>query len=164
MNTPNYQVVDREGNSHWISRSCAVCVIPFFSKSDLDWYVPVGKRSSDLELFPGFFGLPGGYLDWGETLAEAGVREVQEELGLNLYDYGGLKFQPDFVQSSPYQDEKQNITHRFIFHQRVKNLPPLKPSEETPEVKWLPLGEIIYERLAFNHNEIIRWAYGQLNL
>ena len=161
MSTPNFQITDKDTNKkYWIARNVAVCVIPFFAKSPTEIYVPLGQRSQKLELYPGYWGLPCGYLDWDESLQEAAKREVNEELGLDLT--GIINPQPDYVTSNPKQDELQNVTCRFITYSQVKELPTLITSNETPQVKWLELSDLFFDNLAFNHKEIIEWAYQRL--
>jgi 8-oxo-dGTP pyrophosphatase MutT (NUDIX family) len=35
--------------------------------------------------FPGYWGFPGGLVDFGETPQQAGIREAQEEIGVEFY-------------------------------------------------------------------------------
>ena len=165
MNQPNFQVTDANSDKkYWISRSCAVCVIPIFVKSFTDFYVPLGKRSSDMPQEPNKYGLVCGYLDWGETLQEAALRETREELGLNLEILGGLPEQPNFVCSDPQEDALQNITHRFIAKYFVSSLPTLYCGPEVSNTKWLSNMDLLCleETLAFNHFEIIKWAFQRM--
>jgi len=60
------------------------------------------KRGADP--FKGFWGTPGGYVEWDETVEDAVKREVKEELGL---DTTSLKFVG--LYSAPERHPKQCI-------------------------------------------------------
>jgi len=51
------------------------------------FYTPSGEKVLITEYSPGLYGLPGGHIDEGETPDEAMTRELQEELGLMVYDF-----------------------------------------------------------------------------
>lgn len=159
-NRPNQQITDTTGKQHWISRSTAVVAVPLFYVRGTP-YTPLGKRASTKELFPNYWGLPCGFIDWGESAAEAVRREVWEELGLELTPEM-VNGQPDWVVSDPNPGENETISLRFIIRVVTDgNLPRLVCSGETPEVRWLTLDEEgVWKRhqLAFNHCEIIEWA------
>lgn len=58
----------------------AVCVLlPTESKAFGSRYIAISRRDSTTE-----FGIPGGKVDAGETVVQAAVREIEEELQLNL--------------------------------------------------------------------------------
>lgn len=115
---------------------------------------------------PGKWGLPGGYLDYDETAGEAIVREIWEELGLNIpqlqsqYSFKGALDQPYYVGSRPLR--LQNVSLRFpmmFFLESTTQLPPLQPQvavDEVAETRWYELGEAINMQLAFNHNGIMK--------
>ncbi len=163
MSTPNFQVEATDGNWYWISRSVAVVAIPLFH-CDGSIYVPLGKRSPSMNLYPNFFGIPCGFLDWGESASEAVEREVFEELGIKLSDYCfGINPQPDAVISTPNPAENETVSLRFVIHCTVDALPDLKPdATETTEAVWMQVSafDISWKNthLAFNHTEIIDWA------
>lgn len=166
-NRPNFQVTDEvTGEKHWISRSVAVVAIPFFSCGGFVW-VPMGVRSDEMPTCPGQWGLPCGFLDWGETAAEAVRREVWEEIGLELSPMD-VDPQPDAVMSDPAGDDAQVVSLRFIVRKVVDRLPSLKAGDEVTSVDWFPafreeaeggsaeLGQSM--NLAFNHGELIEWG------
>ena len=164
-NRPNWQATSKDvSDGRWISRSCAVLVIPFFHTLSGEAYVPLGKRADCMPQHPGSWGLPCGYLDWDESLAACGRREVFEEIGLEL---GALDIrpQPDYVASEPMTDSLQNVTHRFIVHKFLDNeaLPLLKPGREVSEARWFDVSKLREDTLdyAFNHLDIIQWALKQ---
>lgn len=113
-------------------------------------------------LQPGEWGIPCGFLDWGESAAEAVDREVQEELGIRLTEYGNIPNQPSLVVSEPNPAENETVSLRFVVDCNVDNLPTLTPGmPEVTDVRWLEIAWSIAwqeEKLAFNHTEIIKWA------
>lgn len=163
MSTPNFQIEAIDGKKYWISRSIAVVAIPLFHCDGLI-YVPLGKRSPKMNLYPDFWGIPCGFLDWGESASEAVEREVLEELGIKLSDYCfGVNPQPDAVMSTPNPSENETVSLRFIIHCAVDKLPELKPDgSETIDSLWLKVSAFDDSwrntPLAFNHTEIIDWA------
>ena len=164
FNRPNFQVTAREdGQRYWISRSVAVVVVPLFFCEGLT-YVPLGRRSPLMSLYPGSWGLPGGFLDWGESAREAVCRETWEEVGLDLLKYGAIHPNPASVCSEPDPAECETVTLRFVFRAGVDELPPLTPGEEVTEVMWKEISQEIETpgwqefKMAFNHKKLIERA------
>ncbi len=81
---------------------------------------------------------PGGFVDWGETVAGAALRETLEETGLRV-DLGGL------VGVYSYPEAPVVIV---VYRARVAG-GALRLSPETQEFAWLAPGEIPWEDLAF---------------
>jgi len=120
-----------------------------------------GIRSKELNLYPEHWGIPCGFLDWGESAYEAAEREVLEELGIKLSDFCfNINPQPDAVMSDPNPSENETVSLRFIVNCKVEELPELKTSSEVTEVKWMEVTRNGWkqEKLAFNHTDIIDWA------
>lgn len=162
-NKPNFQIESVSGEQYWISRSVAVVVVPLFMMGN-EVYIPLGKRSDSMTLYPGHWGIPCGFLDWGEDAAQCVRREVWEEIGIDLQDYCTIPSQPNLVISEPNPKENQTVSLRFIVNCYVDELPELKASQEVTEARWLELdSEENWKRdkesLAFNHAEIIEWAW-----
>ncbi len=163
-NTPN-RCLTVDGQEYWISRSVTVLGIIIVQLGHRA-YVPLGLRGTALPTEVGKWGLPGGYLDYGETVGEALIREVWEELGLNLlalkdrYHLHGSLTDPYFISSQPVR--QQNVTLRFpvlLAGNEADELPPLIPQVPTSEVaatQWVSLADALAMPLAFNHQEVLQ--------
>ena len=60
----------------------AAAVILLLYQRDGRWYLPLTERAATLARHGGQISLPGGAVDPGETSAEAALRELREELGI----------------------------------------------------------------------------------
>lgn len=162
--TPNRCVIV-DGKELWISRSITVLAI-LVVIYDGNAYVPLNKRGPDLPSEVGKWCLAGGYLDYDETIGGAVMREVWEELGLNLQELQvthrleGSLDQPSLVFSEPRRS--QNVTMHYplmLFLNDGADLPSLEPQVsqgEVTEVGWFTLDEALEMELAFNHQDILR--------
>lgn len=81
---------------------------------------------------------PGGFVDWGETVTGAALRETQEETGLRV-DLDGL------VGVYSYPSAPIVIV---VYRARVAG-GTLQLSDEIQELAWLAPGEIPWDELAF---------------
>ncbi len=161
--TPNRCVVV-DGEELWISRSVTVLAI-LVVICDGNAYVPLNKRGPDLPSEVGKWCLAGGYLDYDETIGGALMREVWEELGLDLHALQanhrlvGSLDQPSLVFSEPRRS--QNVTMHYplmVFLNSGTDLPHLAPQVsvgEVTDVDWFPLAKALEMELAFNHQEIL---------
>ncbi|MEM7794772.1 MAG: NUDIX hydrolase [Cyanobacteria bacterium P01_C01_bin.118] len=162
--TPN-RCVTVDGEEIWISRSVTVLAI-LVVVCDGSAYVPLNKRGPDLPSEVGKWGLAGGYLDYDETIGGAVIREVWEELGLDLealhtqHRLVGSLDQPSLVFSEPLRS--QNVTMHYplmLFLKDSTKLPQLNPQVgkgEVTDVGWFPLEEALQMNLAFSHQESLR--------
>ncbi|MFK8011957.1 MAG: bifunctional nicotinamide-nucleotide adenylyltransferase/Nudix hydroxylase [Marinicellaceae bacterium] len=112
----------------------------------------------------GLLALPGGFLDPGEKLKDACLRELKEETKLKVplpVLYGSIKHNDVF--DDPYRSMRgRTITHAFYIE--------LKPNQELPKVKggddakrafWLPLSELNPEHMFEDHFAIIQKMVGE---
>ncbi|MBM4329844.1 MAG: NUDIX hydrolase [Deltaproteobacteria bacterium] len=96
---------------------------------------------------PVAWALPGGFVDYGETLEEAAVREAKEETGLEVEDISQFH-----TYSDPKRDPRQH-TISTVFTVRAQGRPRPGDDAECTSVfteKNLPLP------LAFDHEKILR--------
>jgi len=96
--------------------------------------------------FKGMWALPGGFVEVGETVEEACVREAGEETSL---DVGIVKLVG--VYSDPKRDPRGH-TVGVIFLCKVKG-GRLKAADDAGEAGWFSLGEL--PELAFDHGRIL---------
>ncbi|MGB7086128.1 MAG: NUDIX hydrolase [Phormidesmis sp.] len=161
--TPN-RCVQIDGKPVWISRSVTVLPVLFFVSRGVR-YVPLGLRGEDLPNGVGQWGLPGGYLDYDETTAQAVHREVWEELGLDIpvlieeHRFEGNLDHPYEVYSMPHRLQNVTLKYALMFHLGDAQLPPLDPQVpvgEVVEARWFEVDTALNMDLAFNHHEVMR--------
>lgn len=102
------------------------------------------------EPYQGAWALPGGYLDHGETFAEAAARELAEETGLDstgrltrigLYD-------------APDRDPRGRVVS--VAHVAVlADMPAPTAGDDARDARWIPVAEALAGHLAFDHRQIL---------
>ena len=99
--------------------------------------------------FEGKYALPGGFVEYGEKVEDAAVREAKEETSLEvkLKEILGV-----------YSEEKRDP--RFHSISVVFIASPLKgrieAKSDAEEARWVKLEEINFRELAFDHAKILR--------
>lgn len=96
--------------------------------------------------YKGFWAIPGGYVELGETCEEAVVREIREETGLETKIKRIMG-----VYSAPSRDPRQTITVAYLLEIKSGRV---QKSEEATDIKWFSLNKL--PPLAFDHQEIIK--------
>lgn len=110
----------------------------------------LGKRSRDSIFYPNYWGLPGGVLEYNEKLKDCVIREVKEELGINIRVTKQARAHENFPN-------KKCSIHSIdipFYAKIVQGIP--KPKDETSEVKWFKPSEIKKMKLAYTHKEILK--------
>lgn len=98
------------------------------------------------EPFKGVFALPGGFVDYGETVEKAVVREVLEETSLDTRVTRIIG-----VYSGPDRDPRgHSVTCAFLLEELGGTE---KAGDDAAAVEWLEAGDP--GPLAFDHNEIL---------
>jgi len=106
------------------------------------------------EPFKGFWALPGGFVEYGETVEQAAVREAEEETGLKVKIRGLVG-----VYSRPDRDPRGHVISIAFLAEEVGGS--LRAGGDAAEIgcfRELP------GRLAFDHSEIVRDAIEKFGL
>ena len=91
--------------------------------------------------------LPGGFVDYGETLEEAAAREVEEETGLKV-----LELKQFHTYSDPERDPRFH-TIGTVFIAAAKGKP--KAGDDAAGLRIVKLSEAVKLGLAFDHKKIV---------
>ena len=103
-NTEN-KSYETEDGVVWKSRSVTVCAVLM----TVDDYILVTKRSDKMPVEPSKWCLPCGFLDWDESIHQGLIREMHEEVGLDI-----TGCQCDLYQIGDKPTTQQNISFHFI--------------------------------------------------
>jgi 8-oxo-dGTP diphosphatase len=114
-----------------------------------DKFIVLVKRRNDP--YKGSWALPGGFVEYGETVESAAMRETKEETGLEV-ELDKLVG----VYSDPERDPRGHmVSVCFLAH---KTGGTLKAASDAAEVQHLKIGEISKIQLAFDHEDMIEKA------
>ena len=119
--------------------SLAVDIIIFFDNK-----LTLIKRGR--EPFKDCFALPGGFVEYGETVENAAVREAKEETGLDVHQLSLLG-----VYSKPNRDPRGH-TVSVVYYGKGSGTP--KAGDDAKEIFLFELNSIP-NNLSFDHNKII---------
>jgi 8-oxo-dGTP diphosphatase len=131
------------------------------------------------EPFAGHWALPGGFVDAGETLGAANLRELKEETGLTR-----AKFEMLGAYGDPGRDPRGH-TVSVAYLTFIPSEKMLRPGDDAAELAWFPLSQVFAKKtktktapkrakgkgpgseaieLAFDHAKIIRDGFQRMAL
>lgn len=121
---------------------------------DSDNKVLIVERARDDNFMPGFFELPGGKIDFGETAEEALVRECKEEVGL---DVKAIKPYSTFSYTAK-QDTEHAIDIQFVVRV-VKDDTEVKLSDEHESFQWITVEEVENYKFSDEMRKVIKKGF-----
>ncbi len=102
------------------------------------------KRKKDP--FKGMWAIPGGFVEWGETVEEAAIREAKEETGLDVEIEKLLGVYSEFGR-----DPRGHIISVCFLCKEIGG--DLGTATDSEEARWFKLSEL--PELAFDHEKIL---------
>jgi mutator protein MutT len=109
----------------------------------------LGKRNG-VVFYNGFWGLPGGIVEYGETIDKAIKRELKEELNveIKILKYGKPKM------NLPNKECPLQTLDVPVYCKIIKNKPTAK--SETSKISWFSPKKIKKLKLAYSHKELLK--------
>jgi len=107
-----------------------------------------------IEPFKGKWALPGGHVDYGETVEDAVIREAKEETGLDIVPQMLIG-----VYSDPERDPRGHAVGMAFLCKAKKGQ--AKAGDDAAETWWFPLDDL--PELAFDHAKMVKDAKKLLN-
>lgn len=92
--------------------------------------------------------IPGGFVDYGESLEECAIREAKEETDLDIYDLLQMH-----TYSNPHRDPRFH-TITTVFAAKAEGKP--KAGDDAQNIKVISLVEIKNLTLAFDHAQVLK--------
>ena len=103
--------------------------------------------------FQGELALPGGFVDMGETVEDACIREAKEETNINVKIIKLIG-----VFSDPKRDSRAHtVSIAYLCEPRTKNEKP-KAQDDAADLEIVTLSKVKFLKLAFDHKKIITSA------
>lgn len=139
--------------------SVAVDLVVFAEDEDFKLRVLLVRRGKDP--FAGSWALPGGFVNMDETLAEAAVRECEEETGLRPVVTPTMLG----VSDDPDRDPRGRV-FGVSFAAVVDKVTDVRGCDDAAEAAWFPVTEVCRMGLAFDHNAVfdrgVEWLTGSI--
>ena len=165
----NFSII-RNGEEYWVSRSSTISLYVFCKDKMGNWNILVSQRGEKTK-WGGKWNVVAGFLDYGETLEQAAVRECFEECGVNIQ---GAKLISCGTNSEKLEG---SINHKFacILDGVIDQYPPSMENcegygtetQEVQNVSWVLVSAVgklnmaysqkknakdLIKRLAYNSN------------
>lgn len=143
------QVIDKEEahDKNLLHNEVAVFIIN--SKKQ----VLLQKRSANKRFNPNKWGLCAGHVDAGESLESAALREVKEEVGIDITT-NDLK--PFAEREFTIRDSNSHITYFYYAKSNLNEKDFIIQKEELSEVKWFDIDNVIDMIKFKDHSTVFR--------
>ncbi len=106
--------------------------------------------------YRGSWALPGGFVEFGETVESAAIRETKEETGIDV-ELGQLVG----VYSDPKRDPRGHVVTVCFLGSKIGGI--LKSATDAEDAKYFDFDEISRVDLAFDHDIILQDSLKLLN-
>lgn len=97
----------------------------------------------------GLWALPGGFLDQGETLLQAALRELVEETGLVLPEDSRAPRNAHVFDHPQRSQRGRTISHGFHFQLNAPRVPSLAAADDAADLAWVPVSELTLRESEF---------------
>jgi 8-oxo-dGTP diphosphatase len=112
------------------------------------------KRSENKKVLPGYYEMPGGGIEFGESPEEAIKREIKEETGLETKILNPYCTFSDVINNKQYID--------IQFYAKIIGEDDVKLSDEHTEYKWISRDEINNYKFSDQMKEVILKGFDNL--
>lgn len=140
------------------------CVVFGFDPRDEKVRVLLIKRGDNVDTFPGFWALPGGFVNvsdtpgaQGEPLEVAARRECEEETGAKIAYLEQLG-----TFGTPERDPRGRVVSVAYYALVRTQDHAVQGGDDASEARWFSIDEALALVLAFDHNEILRYGISRL--
>lgn len=106
----------------------------------------------------GLWALPGGFVDPGERIKDAVIRELRQETGIKVPDpvLRGSIVAQDVFDEPNRSSRGRTITHAFLIKLKDEpTLPKIKGMDDADKARWVPLNQVKRELMFEDHYAII---------
>jgi 8-oxo-dGTP diphosphatase len=100
------------------------------------------------EPFKDHLALPGGFVNEGESVENAAIREAVEETSLEIEPIDILG-----VYSYPKRDPRKHVLTVVFVGTILNGIP--NPRDDSSEIEWVQLDDVQKKNLAFDHKQIL---------
>ena len=105
--------------------------------------------------YEGFWSLPGGAVEWGETLEEAAMREVREECGIDIHIKRLNTVLSRIVRSEAGIPEYHYVIVNFIASCAQETI---HAGSDAKDARWVPVNQLSQYRLTEGIEEMVHKA------